>query len=50
MNQGTQGYRLTKKPKGRKSRETVPLSGGRFSMFPLLKGIVSRDWKGLQMV
>jgi hypothetical protein len=26
MNQGTQGYRLTKKAEGRKSRETVPLS------------------------
>jgi hypothetical protein len=26
MNQGTQGYRLTKETKGRKSRETVPLS------------------------
>jgi hypothetical protein len=25
MNQGTQGYRLTKKTKGRKSCETVPL-------------------------
>jgi hypothetical protein len=32
MNQGTQGYSLTKKTRGRKSRETVPLkwkqSGG----------------------
>jgi hypothetical protein len=26
MNQGTQGYSLTKKPEGRKSRDTVPLS------------------------
>jgi hypothetical protein len=26
MNQGTQGYSLTKKPEGRKSRETIPLS------------------------
>jgi hypothetical protein len=26
MNQGTQGYRLTKKTEGRKSRETVPLT------------------------
>jgi hypothetical protein len=26
MNQGAQGYRLTKKTKGRQSRETVPLS------------------------
>jgi hypothetical protein len=25
MNQGTQGYSLTKKIEGRKSRETVPL-------------------------
>jgi hypothetical protein len=28
MNQGTQGYRLTKKTKGRKSSETVTLNGG----------------------
>jgi hypothetical protein len=26
MNQGTQGYRLTKETEGRKSRETVPLN------------------------
>jgi hypothetical protein len=26
MNQGTQGYSLTKKTKGRKSRNTVPLN------------------------
>jgi hypothetical protein len=26
MNQGTQGYSLTKKTEGRKSRETVPLN------------------------
>jgi hypothetical protein len=26
MNQGTQGYSLMKKNKGRKSRDTVPLS------------------------
>jgi hypothetical protein len=26
MNQGAQGYRLTKKTEGRKSLETVPLS------------------------
>jgi hypothetical protein len=25
MNQGTQGYSLTKKTKGRKSRDTLPL-------------------------
>jgi hypothetical protein len=25
MNQGTQGYSLTKKTEGRKSRDTVPL-------------------------
>jgi hypothetical protein len=27
MNQGTQGYSLTKKTEGRKSRDTVPLTG-----------------------
>jgi hypothetical protein len=26
MNQGTQGYSLTKKTEGRKSRDTVPLN------------------------
>jgi hypothetical protein len=28
MNQGPQGYRLTKKTEGRKSHETVPLNSG----------------------
>jgi hypothetical protein len=29
MNQGTQGYSLTKKTEGRKSRDTVPLNKGK---------------------
>jgi hypothetical protein len=35
MNQGTQGYNLTKKTEGRKSRDTVPL---RWPIFKQKKG------------
>jgi hypothetical protein len=36
MNQGTQGYRFTKKTKGLKSRETVPLKAACKALFKKL--------------
>jgi hypothetical protein len=37
MNQGTQGYSLTKATEGRKSRDTIPLNMNRQHMILRLK-------------
>jgi hypothetical protein len=42
MNQGTQGYSLTKKTEGRKSRDTVSLNQFYHSRFQLRTGIQTK--------
>jgi hypothetical protein len=50
MNQGTQGYSLTKKIEGRKSRETVPLKfhlcmeGNAFHESPFKPELIAVEW------
>jgi hypothetical protein len=46
MNQGTQGYSLTKKIEGRKYRETVPLKNKNYSVIKLLQ----LSWDYLQLL
>jgi hypothetical protein len=45
MNQGTQGYNLTKKTEGRKARETIPIN----TIFPYTVGDSNNKAQGFQV-